>query len=69
MSDQTARLRASVSVFSALRHPQYRRFWIGNLASVSGQQAMWVVHGWLIYELTEYSDGRRRPPGRAHQPT
>ncbi len=53
MSDQTARLRASVSVFSALRHPQYRRFWIGNLASVSGQQAMWVVHGWLIYELTE----------------
>ena len=53
MSDQTARLRASVSVFEALRYPQYRRFWIGNLASVSGQQAMWVVQGWLIYELTE----------------
>ena len=53
INERTARLLTSVSVFDALRYPQYRRFWFGNLASVSGQQAMWVVQGWLIYELSE----------------
>ena len=37
---------------SALRYPQYRRFWFSNLAAVSGQQMMILTQGWLIYDLT-----------------
>ena len=40
-------------MLSALRYPQFRRFWLGNLAAVSGQQIMWVAQGWLVYQLTE----------------
>jgi MFS family permease len=40
-------------MLSALRYPQFRRFWFGNLAAVSGQQVMWVAQGWLVYDLTE----------------
>jgi MFS family permease len=40
-------------MFSALRHPQFRRFWLGNLAAVGGQQMMWVAQGWLVYDLTK----------------
>jgi MFS family permease len=39
-------------MFSALRYPQYRVFWFGNLAAVSGQQMMWVAQGVLVYQLT-----------------
>jgi MFS family permease len=40
-------------MFSALRYPQFRRYWFGNLAAVSGQQMMWVAQGWLVYRLTD----------------
>ncbi|MCC6382509.1 MAG: MFS transporter, partial [Dehalococcoidia bacterium] len=55
MSERRAldRFRASVHFLSALRYPQYRRFWLGNLASVTGFQMMWVAQGWIIYELTD----------------
>lgn len=39
-------------MLSALRYPQYRRFWFGNLAAVSGQQMMWIAQGWLVYQMT-----------------
>jgi MFS family permease len=40
-------------MLTALRYPQFRRFWLGNLAAVSGQQIMWVAQGWLVYQLTD----------------
>lgn len=46
------RLRSSVRFLSALKYPHYRRFWLGNLASVSGFQMMWVAQGWLVYDIT-----------------
>lgn len=38
---------------SALRFPQYRRYWLGNLTAVTGMQMMWVAQGWLLYRLTD----------------
>ena len=48
-----SRLLAAGRVVGALRSPRYRRYWLGNLAAVSGQQMMWVAQGWLIYRLTD----------------
>jgi Transmembrane secretion effector len=45
-------LRDSTRMLRALRYPQYRRFWFGNLAAVSGQQMMWLAQGWLVYDIT-----------------
>ena len=42
----------NMRMLSALRYPQYRRYWIGNLGAVSGQQMMWVAQGVLVYQLT-----------------
>jgi MFS family permease len=39
-------------ILTALRYPQYRRFWLGNFGAVTGQQMMWVAQGWLVYDLT-----------------
>lgn len=47
-----SRLGNSTRMLVALRYPHFRRFWLGNLAAVSGQQMMWVAQGWLVYELT-----------------
>ena len=47
-----SRIQRSLYFFSALRYPLYRRYWLGNLASVSGQQMLWVAQGWLIFELS-----------------
>lgn len=47
-----ARSIALLKMGSALRYPQYRRFWLSNLAAVSGQQMMILTQGWLIYDLT-----------------
>ena len=47
-----SRLRHATRMFSALRYPQYRRFWLGNFGAVTGQQMMWVAQGWLVYDLT-----------------
>ncbi|MDA1215582.1 MAG: MFS transporter [Chloroflexi bacterium] len=43
---------AQVSTFGALRSKDFRRFWIGFVISVSGQQMLWMTEGWLIYELS-----------------
>ena len=46
--ERTSRLR----VFTALRRPGFRRFWIGMVASVMGFQIMMVAQGWLVFDLT-----------------
>src|SRR5215212_4300179 len=38
--------------FAALRHHDFRLYWIGFVVSVSGQQMMWMLEPWLIYELS-----------------
>lgn len=38
--------------FSALHHRDFRIFWIGYVISVSGQQMLWMLEPWLIYEMT-----------------
>ena len=37
----------------ALRYPQYRTFWVGSLASVSGFQILRFGQFWLIFQLTD----------------
>ena len=37
---------------TALRHRDYRLYWLGYVTEVSGQQMLWVAQGWLIYELS-----------------
>ena len=41
--------------FSALRHRNYRLFWIGQLISVSGSWMQTVAQGWLIAKLAASS--------------
>jgi MFS family permease len=36
----------------ALRHREYRRYWLGTLASVTGFQMFQFAQLWLIYQLT-----------------
>ena len=38
--------------FAALRHRDFRLYWFGFVISVSGQQMLWIVEPWLIYELS-----------------
>ena len=38
--------------FAALRHHDFRLYWIGFVISVSGQQMLWMLEPWLIYELS-----------------
>ncbi len=59
MSENTTspnNLKSAVSrlteMLSALRYPQYRRFWSGHMASIVGLQMYWVAQGWLIYDIT-----------------
>ncbi len=40
------------SRFSALRHRDFRLYWVGFVVSVSGQQMQWMIEGWLIYQLS-----------------
>lgn len=40
------------SRFVALQHRDFRLFWIGYVISVSGQQMLWMLEPWLIYEMT-----------------
>lgn len=41
-----------LSRFSALQHRDFRLYWFGIVISVSGQQLLWMLEGWLIYEIT-----------------
>jgi MFS family permease len=41
-----------VAHFSALRHRDFRVYWIGYVISVSGQQMLWMLEPWLIYEIS-----------------
>ena len=38
--------------FSSLRHRDFRLYWIGFVVSISGQQMLWMVQPWLIYEIS-----------------
>jgi MFS family permease len=38
--------------FAALRHGDFRLYWIGQIISVSGQQMLWMLEPWLIYEIS-----------------
>ncbi len=51
-SDTGRGLFSASSVPPALRYPQYRAYWLGTLASVSGFQMIMFAQGWLTYELT-----------------
>lgn len=52
-SSRLATIKArSAEMVGALRYPDYRRFWLGLLGSVSGLQMFWVAQGWLVYDLT-----------------
>src|SRR5271156_5497102 len=38
--------------FSALKHPNFRLFFIGQLVSLIGTWMQTTAQGWLVYELT-----------------
>jgi MFS family permease len=44
--------RLQNQTFAALRHPNYRLYWFGALASNIGTWIQMVAQGWLVYELT-----------------
>jgi MFS family permease len=41
-----------IARFGALRHRDFRLYWIGHVISVSGQHMLWMVQPWLIYEIS-----------------
>lgn len=41
-----------LGAFAALRHRNFRLFWIGYLIAVFGQNIELVAQGWLMYDLT-----------------
>ena len=50
LTTQLGRLQLT---FSSLKNRDYLFYWLGLLASSSGQQMQLVVRGWLVYELTD----------------
>jgi MFS family permease len=40
------------TTFSALRYPNYRRWFVGQVLSLAGTWMQSVAQGWLVYELT-----------------
>ena len=50
---QTRFLTGWLDFFSALVHRDFRLFWVGLMAQVTGQQMTIVTLGWLAYYLTE----------------
>src|SRR5438132_13042909 len=38
--------------FAALRYRDFRLYWIGLVVSISGQQMLWILQPWLIYEIS-----------------
>ena len=53
MEMSTSQEHSRFQVFTALKSPGFRRYWLGSLASVLGFQIMIVAQGWLIYEITD----------------
>lgn len=53
MQNTETQRRRRLQVFTALKHPGFRRFWLGMVASVMGFQIMMVAQGWLVYDLTD----------------
>ena len=45
-------LARRVEFLSVLRNRDYRAYYIGMLASVTGHQAMFAVKGWLVFDIT-----------------
>src|SRR5438093_12488147 len=43
---------ARPSTFGALRHPNYRVFWVSQGLAVMGQTMDFVALGWLVYQMT-----------------
>ena len=43
----------NVAQFSALRHRQFRNYWLGSFTSVGATQLQVMGLAWLLYELTE----------------
>ena len=41
--------------FSALRHPQFLKYWLGSFTSVGATQLQVMGLGWLVYELSASS--------------
>lgn len=39
--------------FSALRHPQFLKYWLGSFTSVGATQLQIMGLGWLVYELSD----------------
>ena len=52
METTATQRRTRLQVFTALKHPGFRRFWLGMVASVMGFQMMTVAQGWLVFDLT-----------------
>ena len=52
MFEADGALRRLFTFPPALRYRQYRAYWLGTLASVSGFQMLMFAQGWLTYELT-----------------
>jgi hypothetical protein len=57
MSQATAQAAAETRRFtqalSALRHRNYRLYWLGQLSSVLAQNMEGVAQSWLVLEITE----------------
>ena len=41
-----------MAMFNAMRYPNYRLFWIGQLSSILGQNMQHVAQYWLVLQLT-----------------
>ena len=52
MASITSALGRQFQQFSVLRYRNFRLFWLGLLAQVTGQQMMFVTMGWLAFHLT-----------------
>ncbi|MFQ6030656.1 MAG: MFS transporter [Dehalococcoidia bacterium] len=53
MLSQLAAVTQKAQVFRALRHPNYRWFWLGSSTRSMGQGMQFLIIGWLVLELTD----------------
>lgn len=44
--------RRRLHTFRALRHRNYRIYWLGMVVAITGLQVQTVAQGWLVYQLT-----------------